>query len=98
MNNITLNNIEQVLGAREPELSQNLTKLFAKLLERNQDPTFVQNYTVSPPRILRFMSPSGLMSTRVPSKSDFAMSFRHGKVAILSASVLLAEHAMRQGS
>jgi hypothetical protein len=45
MNNITLNNIEQVLGAYEPELSQNLTKLFAKLLERNQDPTFVQNYT-----------------------------------------------------
>ncbi|KAG1900306.1 uncharacterized protein F5891DRAFT_1033352 [Suillus fuscotomentosus] len=45
MNNITLNSIEQVLGAREPELSQNLTKLFAKLLERNQDPTFVQNYT-----------------------------------------------------
>jgi hypothetical protein len=43
--NIALNNIEQVLSAREPELSQNLTKLFAKLLERNQDPTFVQNYT-----------------------------------------------------
>ncbi|KAG1741487.1 uncharacterized protein EDB91DRAFT_1130708 [Suillus paluster] len=46
MNNIiALNNIEQVLGAQEPELSQNLTKLFAKLLERNQDPTFVANYT-----------------------------------------------------
>ncbi|KIK41686.1 hypothetical protein CY34DRAFT_805777 [Suillus luteus UH-Slu-Lm8-n1] len=43
--NIALNNIEQVLSAREPELSQNLTKLFTKLLERNQDPTFVQNYT-----------------------------------------------------
>ncbi|KAG2146289.1 hypothetical protein DEU56DRAFT_978760 [Suillus clintonianus] len=45
MSNIALHNIEQVLGAPEPELSQNLPKLFAKLVERNQDPTFVQNYT-----------------------------------------------------
>ncbi|OAX35603.1 hypothetical protein K503DRAFT_773300 [Rhizopogon vinicolor AM-OR11-026] len=44
MSAITLHNIDEVLSAREPELSQNLTKLFAKLLERNQDPTFVQNY------------------------------------------------------
>ncbi|KAF9226366.1 hypothetical protein BS17DRAFT_749768 [Gyrodon lividus] len=45
MSDITLHNIDGVLGAREPELSQNLTRLFAKLLERNQDHTFVQNYT-----------------------------------------------------
>ncbi|KAH7882385.1 hypothetical protein F5I97DRAFT_1909836 [Phlebopus sp. FC_14] len=45
MINITLQNIHQVLGAPEPELSQNLTRLFAKLLDRNQDHTFVQNYT-----------------------------------------------------
>ncbi|KAF9239310.1 hypothetical protein BU15DRAFT_46822 [Melanogaster broomeanus] len=45
MSNITLSNIESVLGAREPQLSQNLTRLFAKLLERNQDHTFAQNYT-----------------------------------------------------
>ncbi|KAF9239312.1 hypothetical protein BU15DRAFT_74731, partial [Melanogaster broomeanus] len=44
MSNITLSNIESVLGAREPQLSQNLTRLFAKLLERNQDHTFAQNY------------------------------------------------------
>ncbi|KAF8838946.1 hypothetical protein BDN67DRAFT_906453 [Paxillus ammoniavirescens] len=38
-------NIDNVLGASEPALSRNLTRLFAKLLERNQDHTYVQNYT-----------------------------------------------------
>ncbi|KIJ61424.1 hypothetical protein HYDPIDRAFT_115886 [Hydnomerulius pinastri MD-312] len=45
MSNITLSNAEDVLGAPEPRLSQNLTRLFAKLLERNQDPLFVEIYT-----------------------------------------------------
>jgi hypothetical protein len=42
-------NIDNVLGASEPALSQNLTRLFANLLERNQDHTYVQNYTVFTP-------------------------------------------------
>jgi hypothetical protein len=46
MSAITIHNIDEVLDACEPELSQNLAKLFPKLLERNQDPTFVLHCVV----------------------------------------------------
>jgi len=96
MSAITIHNINEVLDASEPTLSQNLTKLFAKLLERSQDPTFVQNYVVR--RVVSFfLLPSRPTGVRLPSKTDYSERVHCLILAIPPILALLAKHAIRQG-
>ncbi|EIW83266.1 hypothetical protein CONPUDRAFT_152292 [Coniophora puteana RWD-64-598 SS2] len=69
MSVINAGNVQATLGVPEPQLSENLRRVFARLVDPNEDPLFVQNYVAAIRRTL-----SDDVDNQVPRHPPFTQS------------------------